>query len=649
MSDSKIEIDLNENRDVNNISKDEQYSTMRMLLRIYREHTSSYKFRLFIAVIMLLATAGATAFPAWIIKNVVNDIFIDKNMSLLIPISASVFGAYVIKSISAYLSGLQLDYVSQRVLSDLQIRLYNKIITLDVDFFNKINSNKLVSIFSNDIDSMRVATVDVIYNFSRSVPSLMGLFAVMFYSNWQLTLIAMFVMPLILIPMFSISKKMRKVTANTQIERSAYMSLLNESFTGIKQIKTYGMEDNEKNKMQGIVNNIFKLIYKAAKLNQASRPISEFAAGVAISSIILCGGYQVIKGMTSSGAFFSFITAAMMCYEHTKKLSKLSSSLQSGMAGSQRVFFILDVNNHIVELEDPEEFNFKGGNIKIENITFKYNDKNGNVIKNISLEAQANKTTAIVGASGSGKTTILNLIPRFYDTNQGDIFIDGHNITNISLKDLRKNIGWVTQEVSLFDDTILNNIAYGKENATEEEIIKSAKLAFAHDFISELKDGYNTLVGENGVNLSGGQRQRISIARAMLKDAPILLLDEATSALDTESERKIQSALNELAKNRTTIVVAHRLSTIVEADQIIVMSDGEVIEQGTHTQLLANENGEYKKLYNMQFKKDELNQDEDQQLKNSNNEELQTQQKEEKQGKIKDYLFHLKKLYKRLF
>jgi len=413
------------------------------------------------------------------------------------------------------------------------------------------------------------------------------------------------VFPAAILPIARLGKRMRKVSANTQQQIGEFATLLEQTFQGVRHVKAYGMEPYECSRMEKLVETVFDLSFKAQKVSARSSPIMETLGGAAITTIIIYGGSRVIDGASDPGSFFSFITALLLAYEPVKRLANININLQAGLAASQRVFTVLDIEPEIRDADDAKTLQVKGGAIQFKDVSFSYNNET-TALRNISLDIEAGQTIALVGPSGAGKSTILNLIPRFYDINAGAITIDGQDIRDVTLESLRSATALVSQEITLFDDTVRSNIAYGRFGASDAEIEEAARHAAAHDFILQLENGYDTIVGEHGVKLSGGQRQRIAIARAMLKNAPILLLDEATSALDTESERHIQGALTELMKGRTTLVIAHRLSTIVDADKICVIQNGHVTEQGRHEELLAL-GGAYANLYNLQFSEESDN------------------------------------------
>ncbi|MBL4691915.1 MAG: ABC transporter ATP-binding protein, partial [Magnetovibrio sp.] len=488
----------------------------------------------------------------------------------------------------------------------LQNRLYHHMTDLDLNFFHNNATGTLVSRYVNDVGALRVAVSHAITVFGKDMLSLIGLVAVMFIQDWELAIIAFVVFPIAIIPISKIGRRMRKVTVNAQVEMGQLITTLEQSFQGIRVVKSYGMEDYERGRIATLVDNLYKLYFKSMRTRSLSSPIMETLGGVAITSVIIYGGHRVIQNATDPGGFFSFITALLLAYEPLKRLANLNATVQEGLAGAQRTFEALDFPNGLTESENAVELDVTSGAISLENVSFSYpkaddvEGEQGAALTDISITIPAGKTVALVGASGAGKSTIMNLLPRLYDINSGVIRIDGQNIETLTFKSLRHCMALVSQEIMLFDDTVKNNIAYGQLEASFDDIQKAAQHAAAHDFILELPDGYETMVGEHGVRLSGGQRQRLAIARAMLKNAPILLLDEATSALDTESERHVQTALNELMKNRTTLVIAHRLSTVVNADVIYVMDKGRIAEQGSHAELVKK-GGIYANLYQLQF------------------------------------------------
>lgn len=579
-------------------------STSILMKRLIKDSVKPYFKWIFWAVICMLIMSMATALSAWLMEPVVNDIFTAKNRDLLWPIGGAVLVTFAVKGLANYGQSVLMSYVGFRILADTQMRLFSHIAHMDLTFFHTNQKGNLISRITNDVGTIRGAVSNILVGFGKDLTALAGLVGVMFYQNWQLAFIAIFVFPVAILPIVRIGRRMRKVSANTQAENAQLTTLLEQTFQGMRVVKSYGMEDYEKGRAKTVIDRIFDLSFNAERTRAMSSPIMETLGGTAVAVIIIYGGHQVINEEVSAGSFFSFITALLMAYDPMKRLANLNSHLQQGLAGAQRLFAMLDVQATITEKEGAKDLEVKKGEVTFENVTFSYENADAQALDGITITVPAGKTVALVGPSGAGKSTILNLIPRFYDVNDGTVKIDGTDVRDVTLTSLQTATALVSQEITLFDDTIRANIAYGRAGATEEEIIKAAQNAAAHDFIMDLPNGYDTMVGEQGVNLSGGQRQRLAIARAMLKDAPILLLDEATSALDTESERKVQAALKDLMKGRTTLVIAHRLSTVVDADLINVIDKGKLAESGKHADLIK-ENGHYAKLYALQFAEEE--------------------------------------------
>ncbi len=574
-------------------------STYALMRRLWRESIRSYSGWLVLAVFCMAMMAGATAFSAWLMEPVVNQVFIAENRSTLWPLGAVVFATFLVKGLANYSQAILMSFVGLRIIADNQNRLYAHLARMDIGFFHNNPTGKLISRFTIDINNMRMAVSNALTGFGKDLLSFVGLVAVMFVKDWQLAATSVLIFPLAALPILRLGRRMRKVTANTQEEMGLFTTLLGQTFQGIRMVKAYGMEGYEKSRIAGIVDRIFLLNLKSAKTRALSSPIMETLGGVAVCVVIIYGGYRGIEGATTSGAFFAFITALLLAYEPMKRLANLNASLQEGLAGAERMFKLLDTEPAIHEKPDAVDLGSVKGHIQLEDVRFSYVPGKP-ALDGITLEVSAGKRVALVGASGAGKSTILNLIPRFYDVDKGRVTVDGTDVRDITFASLFGSFALVSQEITLFDDTVRANIAYGRAGAEEDEIIEAAKNAAAHDFIVDLPDGYDTQVGEQGVKLSGGQRQRLAIARAMLKNASVLLLDEATSALDTESERQIQAAMDKLMQGRTTLVIAHRLSTVTGADLIYVIDKGCVIEQGTHVELMVR-GGNYQRLYNLQF------------------------------------------------
>lgn len=570
--------------------------------RVTVEGVAPYKGTLVLAAICMIASAGATAGYALLMDPVVNHVFTERKPEFLWPLAAAVLTTFIIKAVAEYGQGVLMSRVGLSVIADMQKRLFNHLMSLDVAFFHATATGKLLTRVVNDTAAMRFAVANAFVGIFKDAPSVVFLIGAMFYQDWLLASLTFFVFPVALLPIIRLGKRMRKVTANTQEQQGLLTTYLEQSIQGIRVVKAYGMESYECRKVGGLIETLNSLSYKAARTRSAASPIMELVGGVAILVVILYGGMRVIDGLMSPGGFFSYITALMLAYRPMKTLANFNTNLQEGLAATARNFEILDIEPHIRDRAAAHDLVVREGNVRFEGVFFTY-DGTRAALDGIDLDIPGGKTVALVGASGAGKSTILNLLPRFFDVTDGHVSIDGQDVRDVTLESLRAKTALVSQEITLFDDTIRANIAYGRFGAADEEIEAAAKAAAAHDFIISLPEGYDTMVGERGLNLSGGQRQRLAIARAMLKNAPILLLDEATSALDTESERQVQTALEHLMKGRTTIVIAHRLSTVVNADLIHVMDRGRVIESGTHANLLAHD-GVYARLYALQFAED---------------------------------------------
>ena len=577
----------------------ERSVTLPLLRRLIREFVRPYFGRLAIALACMGIMAGATATNAWLMQPMLDRVFVAHDAKLLFVIPAAVVVLAFLKGFANYGQTVLMTNVGQRVVGDVQAALFARIMRTDLAFFHANPTGTLISRFTTDAVMLRAAATDILANIGKNAVTAVFLGALMFYQDWRLALVAAVVFPVAFRPLISIGRRMRRVSANTQAEVGLFMTLLNQTFQGARHVKAYGMEAYEISRVRQMIRNIVKLVNRAARIRAIASPLMETLGGIAVALVILYGGHQVLIGARTPGTFFTFITALLLAYQPLKTLAGINASLQEGMAAAQRIFDILDSEPAIQDAPNAQPLAIKGGEIRFRDVQFSY--ANGaNALRGISLTVPAGKRVALVGSSGAGKSTILNLVPRFYDTTSGNITIDGEPLRNITLTSLRGAIALVSQEITLFDDTIKANIAYGRLGAADTEIVAAAKAAAADEFIRRLPQGYDTMVGEHGVKLSGGQRQRIAIARAMLKDAPILLLDEATSSLDTESERHVQAALDALMQGRTTVVIAHRLSTVTGADLIYVIDGGRVVEHGTHAELLRQQ-GVYARLYALQF------------------------------------------------
>ncbi len=555
------------------------------------------------AMLCMLVVGTSTSALAFLVKPALDGIFLKKDAQMLIWIPLVVIFIYLAKGLCSYGQMVLMNYIGLRVVADLRGSLYRQIQKQSLSFFTRHPTGILMSRITNDAGTLQGAVSDAVTTMFKDTFTLIGLIFVIFYRDWKLAVIAILIFPLIIYPIAKFGKKMRSVATRTQITMGALTTLLHETISGTRIVKAFGMEEYENKRFSEENERFFKLNIKAVSINAAASPFMEFLGGIGIAAIILYGGFQVIKGGATPGTFFSFLTALIMLYEPVKRLTNMNNTIQQGIAGAQRVFSIIDMEPEIGDGPDAVALPKITRSIDIENVSFAYEETP--VLKDIDLSIRAGEVVAFVGMSGGGKTTLVNLIPRFYDVTTGRIAIDGQDIRDVTVESLRGQIAMVTQQTILFNDTVRNNIAYGDIQRSEEEIVGAARAAHAHDFIMQLPQGYDTIIGEAGTKLSGGERQRISIARAILKDAPILILDEATSSLDTEAEIEVQKALDNLMAGRTTLIIAHRLSTIRNADRIIVLVNGRIVEEGNHEFLLAKR-GEYYKLYCMQFTEDEL-------------------------------------------
>jgi subfamily B ATP-binding cassette protein MsbA len=570
-----------------------------LVSRLARESIRPYAWWIVGALFCMGVVAATTGMTAWLLGPVVDDVFGAKNLSALWFLSGAVVVVYALKGLSSYGQATLMAYVGQRIVTDTQNRFFAHLSRMEVGFFNKNPTGTLLSRFTVDVSMIRAAVSDALTGFGKDLLMALALVVVMFLRDWLLALAAIFVFPVAVWAIVRLGKRMRKVTLNTQAEMGLLMALVEQTIQGIRVVKAYAMEEYEQGRVAHLTGRIFKLVFKAARIRAMASPIMESLGGIAAAVVIAYGGLRVIDGATTPGAFVSFLGALIMAYEPLKRLANLNASLQQGLAGAQRLFTIFDIEPGIREAPGAKDLPRAAGEIAFDGVKFSYAGAR-RALDGLSLTVPAGQLVALVGPSGAGKTTILNLIPRFYDVDRGSVTIDGHDVRGLTFASLRTNIALVSQEITLFDDTVRANIAYGRLDAGQDEIEAAARAAAAEDFIAAMPDGYDTMVGEHGLALSGGQRQRLAIARAILKDAPILLLDEATSSLDTESERQIQTAIDKLTRGRTTLVIAHRLSTVIHADLIHVIDDGRVVESGTHAELIAAK-GAYARLYAMQF------------------------------------------------
>lgn len=553
-----------------------------------------------LSVLMMIFFSGFTAAQAWILKPVIDDIFIDKNVTYLAVLPIAIIAIFLLKGICYYGYTFLLEMVGQSVIRDLRTMVFNHINSQSLAFFHQFSTGNLISRVVSDVSQLQNAASSASLSIIRDLFQMVFLLGMVFYLNWKLAMITFFILPFPVFFIITLGRRFRKLSTKNQEETAKVSDRLYEAITGNRIVKAFSREEHENARFQAQIDRLYDVTIKDARLRTIQHPLMEFIGGVAIALIIWFGGKEVIAGNSTPGTFFAFLTALITSYEPVKGLSKVNPIIQRGLAAASRVFSLLDIRPDIIDRPDAIALPSFSREIAFSKVCFHY-EADTPVIRNLNLTVPRGQALAIVGSSGGGKTTLTNLIPRFLDVTAGSISIDGIDIRDATLASLRGQIAMVTQQTILFNDTVRNNIAYGDLDASEEQIRNAASAAHALSFIEQLPKGFDTVIGEGGARLSGGERQRVSIARAILKNAPILILDEATSALDTESEREVQKALENLMKNKTTFVIAHRLSTIVNCDRIIVMKGGRIVEEGTHAELLAMK-GEYEMLYTMQFK-----------------------------------------------
>jgi subfamily B ATP-binding cassette protein MsbA len=554
--------------------------------------------RLILAGACSLMIAGSTTTMGYLLKPVIDDIFVNKDAKRLLLYPLLVIAVFLIKGLGNYGQQYFMSFVGENIIRHLRNRLYDRIQDLSLTFFQQERTGVLMSRITNDVNILKTMVSTSVTSTLRDASSVVGLTAVVFYLNWRMAIMAFIVLPGAFFPVFYLGRRVRRVSTGCQVAMAELNAFLHETFSGNKIVKAFGMEQHEKNRFFDKTDKLFKLEVKGVIVRALSSPVMEFFGGLGIAFVIWYGGWEVIQGKTTPGTFFSFLTCVMLLYDPVKKLSNLNNAVQQGMAAADRVYDVIETQPDIQDPANPKPIKKGPHTVSFENVYFSYGDKP--VLKGIDLRASHGQVFALVGMSGGGKTTMVNLIPRFFDVTDGRICIDDVNIRDYSVSDLRREIAIVTQDPILFNETVRDNIAYGNPKAAEADIVEAAKAAYAHEFILQFPDGYDTVIGELGGRLSGGEKQRLCIARALLKNAPILILDEATSSLDTEAEALVQKALENLMKGRTTFVIAHRLSTIAKADHIVVVVGGRIVEQGTHDRLLALK-GEYAKLHQMQF------------------------------------------------
>jgi subfamily B ATP-binding cassette protein MsbA len=561
------------------------------------------KGRLALATLCSSAVAAMTSLSAWLVKPVVEGIFQSKDPQMLVQIPLVVVGVFLVKGIAAYGSYYLVNLIGQDILRQLRNRLYNHMQDLSLAFFQRQKTGDLMSRITSDVGVISSMFSSAITGAIKDFFTVIGLLVVTFYMIPKLAAYTFVILPLAAYPIFHFGRKVRRTRLGAQKAIADLNAFLHETLTGIKIVKAFNMQEYEKKRFAAKSRQIFRKEMKESKVRAMSSPFMEFLGGIGIAFVIWYGGKHVIAGTYTFGAFMAFLTAVGLMYQPLKKISKTNNSIQRGLAAIERIYEILEQKSDIIEAAPPVNIQPGSHCISFQNVSFKYDTTM--VLQNINLEVKSGEIIALVGMSGGGKTSLVNLIPRFYDVAEGAILIDDVDIRSTSLTSLRQQIALVTQEPILFNDTVRHNIAYGRQDASEAEIIEAAKAAYAYDFIKGFTAGFDTSIGELGGRLSGGQKQRICIARALLKDSPILILDEATSSLDSESETLVQKALGNLMQGRTTFIIAHRLSTIGYAHRILVIVDGRIVEEGLHEQLLERR-GEYYKLYQMQYAENPL-------------------------------------------
>ena len=571
-----------------------------ILKRLFRDSIKPYSLRLFSSLFFMVIIALCTGATAWLLDPAIDKIFLDKDESMLLLIPIAIILTLLIKSIATFIQIVLLNGVAQNVIADTQIKLFKKIINADLAWLHKVHSAKIISNFLYDVTLLQDSVSSSLANGVKDVLTLICLLGVMYYQDWQLATISIIAFPLVGILTRRLGKRIKKASTESQEETGTLASILSENLDGTRIVKAYQQEDEEIEKLSKSVFRRMTKILKGANARGAASPFAEFLAGFGIAGALYYAGLRGLQGELALNEFVSFLGAMMLAFQPLRRIAQINATLQEGFAAAIRVFGLLDQKSLINEAQNAPNLSIGKSDITFEDVTLSYEGQINSALKGINLRIPHGKTTALVGPSGSGKSSILNLIPRFYDPDKGNVKIDNQDIKELTISSVRSSLALVSQEPVLFDMTIYDNILYGKPEASREEVINAAKAAAAHEFISELPKQYETIVGEKGYSLSGGQKQRISIARAFLKNAPILLLDEATSSLDTESEHLVQNAISVLMKDRTTLVIAHRLSTIINSDQIIVLDSGSVAEIGTHEELLKK-NGVYKKLYEREF------------------------------------------------
>jgi len=572
---------------------------LELVNRIFKTQVKKYIPELSITFIFIVLTSLTTAATAWLLDPAIKEIFENKNKQMLYLIPLAIVFTFIIKAFSIYGTRIITIKVGIKIIKNIQTLMAQKFLLSDISHITKKHSGKYLSNFTNDTTILFTVLTGVVVTLFKETFTLIALLALMFYHDWQLSLLAMIMIPVAAISSKNIGKKMGKKVHVSLEASDKFMKFLSEIIKGSWLIKIYQKEEDELKKISMIIDERFKAIRKVEQTRLGAGPIMEIISALAIAIVVFFAGYRSMQGAITLGEFVSFLAALMLAYQPVRALAGINVGIQEGITAAKRIYEIIDQKNEIYNDENAPSLKLKNATLEFKNISFTYPDGT-HALKNLSAKIEGGKKVGLVGISGSGKTTFLNLIPRFFNLKHGTILIDDQNINNINLNSLRKEISIVSQDVILFDDTIRSNILYGNASASDDEIINACKFAAAQEFIEKLPNKYETIIGENGIKLSGGQKQRLSIARAILKDSPIILLDEATSSLDSESEAVIQKAIENLTKNKTTIIIAHRLSTIMNCDKILVFDSGQIVAEGSH-EFLVNNSLIYKNLYEKQI------------------------------------------------
>ncbi|HIP07926.1 MAG TPA: lipid A export permease/ATP-binding protein MsbA [Mariprofundaceae bacterium] len=559
-----------------------------------------YKGKLFIAMGAMVVLAACTAALAWVMQPMLDEVLSGKNKLYIYLVPAGIIVLYIIKGTAFYTQAIIMAFIGQRIIYDIRKKIYEHLTGQSLSFFTHRKTGEMLGRITYDVTLLQGAVSTTVTSLMRDVMTIIFLLGVIFYQDWVLALLALIVFPVMVYPIIRFGQKMREASYDGQVSMGHMSSLVEETIGGIRVVKAFGMEKYERKRFKAITKDFMTHQIKALKVQALSFPVMEMVAGLGIAGILLYGGLRVADGEATAGMLMAFIVSLLMLYDPVRRLSRANNEIQQGLAAAERIFDILDAPVVVQDPEHAKPMSPFSQCIEFKGVSLTYPNASKPVLSNINLNIKSGEVVALVGRSGAGKTTLANMVLRFMDPSEGSILIDGCDLRDVTQNDLRLQMSLVTQEIVLFNDTVLSNIAYGHEDIDRNKVIEIAKIANAHEFIEKLENGYDTLVGERGVILSGGQRQRLSLARALLKNAPILVLDEATSSLDTESERLVQQAIDKLMHGRTVLVIAHRLSTIRNADKIVVLDAGKIVQTGSHDELLK-QGGIYAELYKLQF------------------------------------------------